>query len=204
MAKSKKIWHSRKGNASKTAPLQKEEAKKLLSIKDERKRLLFALGIYMGLRASELTGLRWMDVLGKRVARIYQKKTGKYRECKIPAKIQELIEEFYDGQDLGAYLFYPLRGGDKSKPMTVHGLNKLLKQAMNELGVDFDLNSSSHLLRKTFGRTTYVHMKEKHGELAAAEALRKIYGHASITTTLRYIGMYDALIDEAEEAIDFL
>lgn len=169
-----------------TSPLKSSDAAKLLRIEDKRDRLLFACALFLGLRGtSELSRLKWKDLMGEH-AMIYQPKTGKYREIMIVPKLREIISWAYDGQPLESYIFTGRRGSFGDKPITNAGLNKIIRRYFRILGITTRLNDSSHALRKTFGRNYW----ESNGKtMEAAEWLRRNFGHASIHTTLIYIGI---------------
>lgn len=172
-----------------TSPLKFSEAAKLLKIDDKRDRLLFACSLFLGLRGtSELCRLKWRDLMGEHAV-VYQPKTNKYRELAIVPQLRVTIDWAYEGQPLDSHIFTGRRGQKGDRPLSNYGLNKIIRKYFRVLGISTRLNDSSHALRKTFGRNYW----ESNGKtMEAAEWLRRNFGHASINTTLIYIGVdYD-------------
>lgn len=170
-----------------TQPLKFDDAKKLLSVSDKRDRMLFACGLYMGLRgSSELCSLKWGDLVGKNFIHVYQPKTKKTRPIVISNNLKKHIDECYDGQPLGSYVFTGRRGQFGNNPLTNAGLNKIIRKWVRILGIEPRGNDTSHMLRKTFGRNYY----ERNGRtFEALKFLQEQFGHANPNITAIYIGV---------------
>lgn len=145
----------------------------------ERMYLLFEVGIYTGLRISDLVRLRVKNVSGAYIEMI-EKKTGKRTRLLIAQGLRDVIQDRTRGMDKNALLF-PSRVRNKDgteKPITTrtaYADMRIIAQRFN-LGSDI----GCHTLRKTFGYWHYK--KEKDLEL-----LRRWFNHSDAEITRRYI-----------------
>lgn len=154
---------------------------------------LFTLGIHFGLRANDLLHLRWADVLndaGRAIADevfVTETKTGKMRKIVISENARDALERYRKDQrqvEPNAFLF-PNKGG---KPLSRQWLHRLVNKWTKEANVKGHFGS--HTLRKTYG----YHLHEIGYDIAL---LMKVFGHSSQAITLRYIGIEQRQIDEA-------
>jgi integrase len=154
---------------------------------------LFTLGINTGLRGSDLLSLRFKDVLTKEdkivsKLEVVETKTKKKRKIKLGPKprkaLMALLPNDLDDLDVNAYLFPSRKGGR----MTIQRLHQLLNTWCDKAGVKGHFGS--HTLRKSYGYHLY-----KNG--ADIVLLMKAFGHSNQAVTLRYIGIEDEQIDEA-------
>lgn len=128
----------------------------LKKAKRNREYLLIGTEAYLGLRASDLLKLSWVDLIGKDEVIIVEKKTGKTRHLIINPSLQEIIkyvssELTNSGQfNITNYLFSN-RNGDK---VSIQYINRLLKKTFMEYGIKTQ-NASTHTLRKTFGKRVW-------------------------------------------------
>ena len=148
--------------------------------------LFICCGCYFGLRAGDLLRLKWIDVEGNDFY-ITEKKTGKTRKVTINATVKEALDYVravlikrrkYQPQ---GFLFFNKWGGALSLSYVNKQLHKLLAQ--------YDIktqNPSSHLCRKTFGRRVW---SQDHQSERSLIYLSEIFGHSSVATTRRYLGI---------------
>lgn len=182
-----------------TSPIEASEAGKLLKIEDRRDKLLFACGLFLGLRCNEICKLRWKDILEEELA-IHQSKTGKTRRMSSPVKFREIVEECYDGQDVEELVFVGRRGSTRKKGLVNKSVNDILRKYIASEGVKTRGAVSSHSLRKSMARAFY----EANGRSADALAfLQAILQHSSITITLIYIGVQHDLMAERVNLISY-
>jgi integrase len=186
------------GQGSRTVePLRRKRdiAKIKQALKDRPRDLaLFTLGINVGLRGSDLLSLRFSDVLDaddrvRRRLSITERKTHKQRHISLgpspQAAIKSLLPEDMDELDPDAYLFPSRKGGGA---MGVVRLHQLVNQWCRDAGIKGHFGS--HSLRKTYGRFLY----KKGTDLSL---LMKVFNHSSQAITLRYIGVEQDQVDEA-------
>jgi len=171
-----------------------------------RNRLMFVMGVSMGLRISDLLSLKIGDLRDKSHLVIVEKKTENTRKQRKPRriKISETVKreiEQLDGPD-NEYIFKSRQGGNK--PISRIQAYRILNKAAEQVGlVERDENDkiirgaiSCHSLRKTFGYQLY----ERQG--LDITRVMTILQHSSPEVTLAYIGITDEEIDAAYEAIE--
>jgi len=192
---SKKAPHAGVGMAT-VEPLRKRKhivAIKRLLVERPRDFALFTIGINTGLRASDLLSLRYRDVLTpeedvKSVLEVVERKTKKHRRIRLGIKprkaLQSLLPADMDDLDTDAYLFPSRKGGR----MSVQRLHQLVNEWTDGAGIAGHFGT--HSLRKTYG---YMHYKQG----TDIVLLMKAFGHSSQSTTLRYIGIEQEKVDEA-------
>lgn len=167
----------------------------------ERNKLLFVIGINIGIRASDLRTLRWSFFFDKTSDGISfkefytiqpkkQRKQHKYVKLFFNNAVKAAVEDYVGkySVDTDDYLF-PSRKGDA--PIVEASLWRIIKDAAIEAGIK--QNIGSHSLRKTFGFWCWHEAEDKNKALIV---LQQIFNHSSSQVTLRYISILD---DEVEE-----
>lgn len=141
--------------------------------------LMFMVGIYTGLRISDLVRLRAGHVRGEDIILI-EKKTGKEQVLPIPVILQKVIADRTADLDDEDYLFPRGNRRKNAKPIKT----RTAYDDIRAIAERFDLRGpvGCHTLRKTFG---YWHYKKNHD----LEILRQWFNHASVEVTRRYIGV---------------
>jgi integrase len=155
----------------------------------EFKFLLFiSIGVYCGLRCSDILRLRWFDVIGKSEVMIVEKKTGKTRSISLNANLLEIINLCHENiQTKGrngslAYIFSNRIG----MPFSIQYANRQLHKLFSKYNIKTTLNNSSHVLKKTFGKFVYEKFNKSESALIL---LSQIFNHSSVSITRRYIGI---------------
>lgn len=164
-----------------------------------RMSLLIACGSFFGLRISDLLTLTWEQILGESFSLI-EKKTGKHREIKVNAGVQEHIKECY--RALGApapkeKCFLNKFGG----VISIQRVNVVLKEIKVKYGLVGVKNFSTHSLRKTFGRKV-VEMAGENSEMALIK-LAELFNHSNTAITRRYLGLRQQELREVYDSLDF-
>lgn len=209
------------GTSSEVYPLTtKEEIEAVINVfnkrienatnEDQRKiacrnKMMFLVGINLGIRASDLCGLKlsfFMNEDGtfKDFYTLQPKKTKKtkkfvklYFNQTVKKVIADYIEE-YPVEDMNEYLFKS-RKGDGS--ITERALWKIVVDVVAEAGID--KNVGSHTLRKTFGFWAWHKAEDKNKALVT---LQMIFNHSSTQTTLKYIGILNSEIEDMFNSIE--
>ena len=166
------------------------QTEKLLSLPDRstvkgrRDRALLAMLVGCGLRRSEVVGLtvthvqqregRWavVDLIGKH---------GRIRTVPMPGWAKQALDDWTTSAAIAAGpLFRAVNKGAtvNSAAMTAQALYYVVDAYATELGVKL----GPHDLRRTFGK-----LARKGG--SPLEQIQLSYGHASLTTTERYLGV---------------
>lgn len=169
-----------------------------------RNKMLFVIGINIGVRASDLRLLTWdfffeqMPDGSLKFRKSYSlrprktRKAGKHVNLYFNDAVKKIINWYinmYPIEDIHDYVFRSRRGDG---PITVNGMWRVIKDAAKEAGITFSVGT--HSLRKTFCRRIYDNANDKSKALVL---LQNILQHSDQITTARYIGIYSDDIEEA-------
>lgn len=173
-----------------------------------RDNMFFIVGINFGLRISDLSRLRFSDLINpdftfKESFPVFEKKTRNTRKRKknryvsINDAVIEAVTLYLantPGVSLSDYLFRSEsnHGGNVNAPMNKTSFHRILKNIAEEVGLTCQI--STHSLRKTFG---YWIMVKGNNDPRTLLLLQKIFGHSTAAQTLTYIGITE---DEVHDA----
>lgn len=169
-----------------------------------RNKLLFVLGIHLGIRASDLRTLRWSFFLNNdgsfkeyyTIQPKKQKKYGKFITLYFNDTVKKAITTYllkYPYNNIEEFLFKSRKGNESIKESTIWNIiNKTAKDA------GIKQNIGSHSMRKTFGYWIWHNAEDKNKALVI---LMNIFGHSDTATTSKYIGI---TTDEISETFDSL
>lgn len=154
--------------------------------RSERNYIMYLLGIYSGLRITDILSLQVKDVKSKNSISIREQKTGKQRIFPINPFLKRALESYiYDNElDMDEYLIRS--PGKNNKPITRDMAYKIMGQVAEYFGL---YNIGTHTLRKTFGYHFYLQTKD-------IVTLQKIFNHSDPSITLIYIGIEQSKINE--------
>lgn len=159
----------------------------------DRNALLFATGIYTGLRISDILALRVRDVREKDYIVIREIKTGKEKRIKINRFLKKQYALYTRDRKNYECLFH---GKERlNKPISRQQAYNILNHAAEKVGLNESIGT--HTMRKTFGYHYYKRTKD-------IAMLQKLYNHAHPSITLRYIGVTDESMAKVYEEVDFL
>lgn len=164
-----------------------------------RNKMLFLVGINLGIRASDLCGLRYSFFMNNdgtfkdyySLQPKKTKKTGKYVKLFFNDTVKKAITDYikdYPVEDLNEYLFKSRKNG--SHITEIH-LGKVIKDTAVEAGIE--QNICSHSLRKTFGYHIWHNASDKEKALVL---LMSIFNHSSLAVTKKYIGIMNEEIED--------
>lgn len=164
-----------------------------LKEKNMRDAVLFATGIYTGLRISDILLLRVRDVRGKEYICLREKKTGKQKRIKINRFLKKLYADYIGNKKDYECLFH---GKERiNKPITRQQAYNILQDAAEHIGLADAIGT--HTMRKTFGYHYYQKTKD-------VGMLMEIFNHDHPSITLRYIGITQKNIAKAYDEFDIL
>jgi integrase len=156
--------------------------------------ILISIGIYTGLRISDILSLRWSDILKKESLGITEKKTKKFRNVRLNPQLQEIVTRIYKAQKVAdpEILIFMNRWG--TKVIRTQYVNSTLKDIFIKYKITKDGSAiSAHSLRKTFGRRIWeVNNNSEKSLLILSEVLK----HSSVATTKIYLGIREDEISE--------
>jgi integrase len=146
--------------------------------------LLVTIGVFTGLRISDLLNLKFSDILDNSILTIQEKKTKKHRKIKLNSDLKMIVVRIFhrmDYTDSNRFIFINRFG---TKPMDKSYVK--LKELFSFYRVKVDGNISSHLFRKTLGRRV---MEVNNYSNESLILLMELFGHSSMSITKRYLGI---------------
>jgi len=151
---------------------------------------IFLVGIYTGLRISDILRLRVRDIRADEL-RIRQKKNRKWVMLPVHPEIRRGIAEYIKGMSDHDWLFR-----SRQVKLNVRVRRELdrstVYKMLNKVCSNYGLYSvGCHTMRKTFGYHMYMANKKNVG------LIMEIFGHSDQSITLRYIGVTQDTINDA-------
>jgi len=160
--------------------------------------LLIAIGVFTGLRISDLLSLKYSDLLNGETFSIKEKKTNKQRSIKINKDLKEIVERIVKKtkvSDLNELIFinkYGTKAIDKSY------VNVVLKEIVKKYRIKLDGNVSTHTFRKTLGRRV---MEVNNYSNESLVLLMDLFGHSSMSITKRYLDIREQEIHDVYDSL---
>lgn len=183
-----KSWRFPKVRAKNPRFLTDEEAFRLeqatyRSRQSLRDRLIVALGLQLGLRLSDMLGLRYRDIHQSYIRVL--RKGEKEQRLPLPPSIESIIRQIHreTRPELDDFLLINHRG----QPLTSRGVQKIIDRLRKEAGIQRAL--SPHALRHTFASTLAARG-------ASLTAIKELMGHERLSTTERYLHVTPAHLKE--------
>ncbi len=166
-------------------PVVVEDIANYLKKTNERNYILYLLGIYTGLRISDILKRKISDVKNRNSISIREKKTSKQKNFEINPFLKRELANFISDKDPDDYLIKSRE--EYNKPLSRSMAYRILKEVADRFGLE---NIGCHSLRKTFGYHFYQQTKD-------VVTLMKIFNHSHPSVTLRYIGIEQEAINTA-------
>lgn len=172
-----------------------------------RNKLLFLIGMNVGIRSSDLRTLRWsffFNKIGKNLnwkpyytlQPVKQRKQKKFVKLFFNQTVKTAIENYiseYPIEDLDEYLFASRKG---SEPISAKSICRIIKDSASEANIK--QNIGSHSLRKSFGYWCWHESTDKNKALVI---LQQLFNHSSTQVTAKYIGITDNEIEDMFNSI---
>lgn len=159
---------------------------KYIHDRSDRNYIMFLLGVYSGLRISDILNLRVRDVKSKSEISLREKKTGKQKIFSINPYLKKEIAKYIDEHYLDMDEYLIRRQGKTNKPVSRQMAWNVMQEAAKHFGL---FNIGTHTLRKTFGYHFYMQTHD-------IVTLQKILNHSDPSITLIYIGIEQSKINE--------
>jgi integrase len=191
-----------------------EQMKQFLKAQNPRDYILFALGIYLGRRITDILKLKVKDLRGKDTFIINENKTGKSIRFKIHPELKSALDEYLANKDDEAYiigsreyatqitvkqrLIDPKTGKKRSNSVKIKNIApnspisremawNILNKAAKKVGLE---EIGTHSCRKTFGYFLYTATNN-------IALVQRLLNHSSPEVTLAYIGITQMEMDDA-------
>lgn len=144
---------------------------------------LIYMGIHLGLRYSDLSTVKWGQVLSGDIT-LQEKKTKKKRQIWVGEKQREWLNELYRMKSFAKKI--PITAYVLANRNGVPFSRSYANQELTKLGREFGIEAiSTHSLRKTFARHIYDLEPTDYTLILLSEVLN----HSNIMVTKRYLGI---------------
>lgn len=162
--------------------------------------LLVSIGVFTGLRISDLLTLTYSDLLNNETFTLREMKTKKQRSIKVNKDLKEIVSRIVSKSNitnLNQIIFinkYGTKSIDKSY------VNVKLKELVKKYRIKIDGNVSTHTFRKTLGRRV---MEVNNYSNESLVLLMELFGHSSMSITKRYLGIREQEIHNVYDSLTF-
>lgn len=160
--------------------------------------LLITIGVFTGLRISDLLKLRFIQFENSDILTVTEQKTGKVRRIKINPDLREIVSRIKNRMvvtDTDQYIFLNRYG---TKPIDKSYVNVKLKEIVKRYDINIDGNVSSHLFRKTLGNRV---LRLNNYSAESIILLMELFSHSSPATTKRYLGLREREIHDVYDSL---
>jgi integrase len=138
--------------------------------------IMVRLGVSTALRYSDLSRIKWVDVLNKQVLIVKEKKTGKFREIPLQPELVDTVQKVYNKVGLPNL-------HEVIIPLHIRTINKQIKIYAAKAGIR-NKRISTHSWRKTFGREVWKRNNYSEGSLVK---MSQLFNHSSVGITRIYL-----------------
>ena len=160
--------------------------------------LLIAIGVFTGLRISDLLQLKFNQFTESEFLNINERKTKKERRIKINSDLKDILERIklkMDIKDDDQFIFVNKYG---TKPIDKSYVNVKLKEILHKYDIHLEGNVSSHMFRKTLGNRA---LKLNNYSNESIILLMELFNHSSPVTTKRYLGVRNSEIESIYDSL---
>jgi len=160
--------------------------------------LLITIGVFTGLRISDLLQLRFNQFENTEILIIQEQKTKKTRRIKINFDLKAIVERVKQKMcivDTYQYIFINKYG---TKPIDKSYVNVKLKEILKHYGIELEGNASSHIFRKTLGNRV---LRLNNYSNEAVILLMELFNHSSPSITKKYLGIREKEILDVYDSL---
>jgi integrase len=162
--------------------------------------LLVSIGVFTGLRISDLLTLTYSDLLNNETFTLREMKTKKQRSIKVNKDLKEIVSRIVSKSNITNLnqLIFLNKYGTKSIDKSY--VNVKLKELIKRYRIKLDGNVSTHTFRKTLGRRV---MEVNNYSNESLVLLMELFGHSSMSITKRYLGIREQEIHNVYDSLTF-
>ena len=160
--------------------------------------LLIVIGVFTGLRISDLLQLKFSQFTGTDFLYVTETKTKKERRIKINSDLKDIIERVKPKMNIvddENFIFLNRYG---TKPIDKSYVNVKLKELLRKYDIHLEGNVSSHMFRKTLGNRA---LKLNNYSNESIILLMELFNHSSPVTTKRYLGVRNSEIESIYDSL---
>ena len=162
--------------------------------------LLISIGVFTGVRISDLLTLKFSHILNEDVFLLTEKKTKKDRSIKVNSTLKEIVQRIYNKSGISNQdeLIFLNKYGTKSIDKSY--VNVKLKELFSKYRIRVKGNVSTHTFRKTLGRRVVEVSNYSNESLVL---LMELFGHSNMGITKRYLGITKDEIHNVYDCLTF-
>jgi integrase len=162
--------------------------------------LLISIGVFTGVRISDLLTLKFSHILNEDVFLLTEKKTKKDRSIKVNSTLKEIVQRIYNKSHISNQdeLIFLNKYGTKSIDKSY--VNVKLKELFSKYKIRVKGNVSTHTFRKTLGRRVVEVSNYSNESLVL---LMELFGHSNMGITKRYLGITKDEIHNVYDCLTF-
>ena len=162
--------------------------------------LLISIGVFTGLRISDLLTLTYSDLLNNETFTLREMKTKKQRSIKVNKDLKGIVSRIVSKSNITNLnqLIFINKYGTKSIDKSY--VNVKLKELVKKYRLKLDGNVSTHTFRKTLGRRV---MEVNNYSNESLVLLMELFGHSSMSITKRYLGIREQEIHNVYDSLTF-
>jgi integrase len=162
--------------------------------------LLVSIGVFTGLRISDLLTLTYSDLLNSEKFTLKEMKTKKQRSIKVNKDLKDIVSRIVSKSNITNLdqLMFINKYGTKSIDKSY--VNVKLKELIKKYRIKLDGNVSTHTFRKTLGRRV---MEVNNYSNESLVLLMELFGHSSMSITKRYLGIREQEIHNVYDSLTF-
>ena len=162
--------------------------------------LLISIGVFTGVRISDLLTLKFSHILNEDVFLLTEKKTKKDRSIKVNSTLKEIVQRIYNKSGLSNQdeLIFLNKYGAKSIDKSY--VNVKIKELFSKYRIRVKGNISTHTFRKTLGRRVVEVSNYSNESLVL---LMELFGHSNMGITKRYLGITKDEIHNVYDCLTF-
>lgn len=160
--------------------------------------LLISIGVFTGLRISDLLLLKYKQFEESDILTIQEKKTKKTRRIKINPDLKEIVERVRVKMgvvDSDRFIFLNKYG---TKPIDKSYVNVKLKEILKQYNITLEGNTSTHTFRKTLGNRV---LRLNNYSNEAVILLCELFSHSSLSQTKKYLGIREREIYDVYDSL---
>ena len=162
--------------------------------------LLISIGVFTGLRISDLLSLTYSDLLSNETFTLREMKTKKQRSIKVNKDLKGIVSRIVSKSNITNLnqLIFINKYGTKSIDKSY--VNVKLKEIIKMYRIRLEGNVSTHTFRKTLGRRV---MEVNNYSNESLILLMDLFGHSSMSITKRYLGIREQEIHNVYDSLTF-
>ena len=160
--------------------------------------LLISIGVFTGLRISDLLQLRFNQFEEIDILTVTEIKTKKQRRIKINQDLKEIVARLKSKMnivDTNQFIFVNKYG---TKPIDKSYVNVKLKEIFKKYNITLEGNGSSHLFRKTLGNRV---LRLNNYSSESVILLMELFSHSSPAMTKKYLGIREKEIHDVYDSV---